>query len=125
MQRTTTTRDWGSQKQPPSGYVLVMLRRGENDSDYRLYAAAHTAFIEGLIKQNRILLGGRFATRADDVEAAYVLRAGNVDEARTIAEADPFATAGVCRPECRRWKLIGINPDAVDEALVVRPNDIA
>ena len=125
MQPTTTTGERGSQKQPPSGYVLVMLRRGENDSDYRLYAAAHTDFIEGLIKQNRILLGGTFATSGGDVEAAYVLRARNVDEARIIAEADPFATAGVCRPECRRWELIGINPDAVDEALVVRPDDIA
>ena len=125
MQPTTATPERGSQKPAPSGYVLVMLRRGENDSDYRLYAAAHTDFIEGLIKQNRILLGGAFATRAGDVEAAYVLRAGDVDEARTIAEADPFATAGVCRPECRRWELIGINPDAVDEALVVRPDDIA
>jgi uncharacterized protein YciI len=95
MQAPAGTVDRELRKPVPRGYVLVILSRGARDREDPSYAAAHTAFIEGLIKQNRILLGGAFAKRAGDVEAAYILRADSVDEARTIAEADPFVAADV------------------------------
>jgi uncharacterized protein YciI len=108
-----------------TGYVLVILGPGENEDAYRVYDSAHREFIEDLIRQNQILLGGAFATAVGDVDAAYVLRTGTVEAAQAIADADPFVVNGVCRRECREWKLVGINPDAVDDALIVRPEDIA
>ena len=92
----------------PSCYVLVILSSGDNTNAHRVHDAAHRAFIDGLIKQNRILLGGAFAPPASVADAAYVLRSSGVDEARAIAA-----------------NLVGINPDAIDEAVVVRPRDIS
>jgi hypothetical protein len=28
------------------------------------------------------------------------------------------------RPECVEWELVGINPEAIDPAAVVRPDDV-
>jgi hypothetical protein len=30
----------------------------------------------------------------------------------------------VARPECVEWDLVGINPDAIDAAAVLRPYDV-
>jgi hypothetical protein len=60
----------------------------------------------------------------DDLDAAYVLRCGSLDEAREIVATDPFVINDVARPEPVVWKLVGINPDAIDAAAVLRPEDI-
>ena len=125
MEATAAIPEPESRAATPSGYVLVILRSGENANLHRVHDAAHRAFIDGLIKQNRILLGGAFGAPAGDAEAAYVLRSSSVDEARAIVTADPLVRHGVCRADCVEWQLVGINPDAIDDAVIVRPRDIA
>jgi hypothetical protein len=66
----------------------------------------------------------RFAEAVDDVGAAYVLRCGSVEEAREIVATDPFVSNDVARPEPVVWELVGINPEAIDPAVVPRPEDI-
>jgi uncharacterized protein YciI len=105
-------------------YVLVILRRGGNADDQRLHAHAHERFIDSLIERNLVLLGGGFAEAVDDLEAAYVLRCGGLEEAREIVATDPFVINDVARPEPVVWELVGINPDAIDAAAVLRPEDI-
>jgi uncharacterized protein YciI len=105
-------------------YVLVILRGGANAENDQLHAPAHERFINTLIKQNVVLLGGAFAEAVDDAYAAYVLRCSGVEEARAIAAADPLVIHGVVRPECVLWELVGINPDAIDASAVVRPEDV-
>jgi uncharacterized protein YciI len=105
-------------------YVLVILRRGGNADDERLHAEAHEQFIDSLIERNLVLLGGGFAESIDDADAAYLLRCSGVEEARRIAAADPYVVHDVVRPEPVVWELVGINPDAIDEAAVLRPEDI-
>jgi uncharacterized protein YciI len=105
-------------------YVLVILRRGGNADDERLHAEAHVRFIDSLIERNLVLLGGGFAEAVDDADAAYVLRCGSVEEAREIVATDPFVINDVARPEPVVWELVGINPDAIDAAAVLRPEDV-
>jgi uncharacterized protein YciI len=105
-------------------YVLVILRGGENAGADELHARAHERFITGLIRRNVVLLGGAFAEAIDDVYAAYLLRCSGVEEARAIAAEDPFVIHEVVRPECVEWELVGINPDAIDAAAIVRPEDV-
>jgi uncharacterized protein YciI len=105
-------------------YVLVILRGGANADDDPLHAPAHNDFISSLIKRNLVLLGGAFAEPVDDAYAAYLLRCSGTEEARRIAADDPFVLHDVVRPECVEWELIGINPDAIDSAAVVRPEDV-
>jgi hypothetical protein len=71
-----------------------------------------------------VLLGGAFTAPAADAFAAYVLRCDGADAARAIASQDPFALHDVVRPECVEWNLVGINPEAIDQAIVVRPDDV-
>jgi uncharacterized protein YciI len=104
-------------------YVLVILRAGANASEERVHARAHERFISSLIEQNLVLLGGSLVVPLGDAYAAYVLRCHDVEEARQIAAEDPFAVHDVVRPECVEWELVGINPDAIDPSVVVRPDD--
>jgi uncharacterized protein YciI len=105
-------------------YVLVILRGGGNAGDDQLHAPAHERFINSLIRQNLVLLGGAFAEAVDDAYAAYVLRCSGVEEAGRIVAADPFVIQDVVRPECVVWELVGVNPDAIDVSVVVRPEDV-
>ena len=105
-------------------YVLVLLKAAENVDDDARHAAAHEAFITSLIKRNLVLLGGGFAEPVDDAFAAYVLHCGSVEEALRVASDDPFVVHDVVRPVCIEWRLVGINPDAIVESAVIRPQDV-
>jgi uncharacterized protein YciI len=105
-------------------YVLVILRSGGNAADDQLHAPAHERFIDSLIKQNIVLLGGAFAEAVNDASAAYVLRCSGIEEARAIVAEDPFVVHDVLRPECVEWELVGVNPDAIDASAVIRPQDV-
>jgi uncharacterized protein YciI len=105
-------------------YVLVLLRRGANADDEPAHAEAHERFIDSLITRNLVLLGGGFAEDVDDTEGAYLLRCGSLEEAREIAGTDPYAVHNVVRQELVIWELVGINPEAIDAAAVIRPQDV-
>jgi uncharacterized protein YciI len=105
-------------------YVLVLLRGGENAEGEQLHALAHERFISSLIKRNVVLLGGAFAKAIDDAYAAYLLRCSAIDEARGLVAEDPFVVHGVARPECVEWKLVGVNPEAIEASAVIRPEDV-
>jgi uncharacterized protein YciI len=105
-------------------YVLVILQHGGNADDERLHADAHERFIDSLIERNLVLLGGGFAEVVDDADGAYLLQCASLEEAREVAAADPYAVHDVVRPECVVWELVGINPDAIDVAAVLRPEDV-
>jgi hypothetical protein len=77
----------------------------------------HEPFIDSLIRRNAVLLGGHSGVRA-----AYLLRCETLSEARAIAAEDPAATAG--RVSVWPWELVAINTAAIDEQLIVTPEDI-
>jgi hypothetical protein len=104
----------------PAAYVLVLLEAIETGSDVE--EGAHTEFVDSLIARNLVLLGGEL--ELGTVFAAYVLRASPVDAENIVAE-DPLVVAGAARPRLVPWELVGVNPDAVDETLIVLPRDIA
>jgi len=105
-------------------YVLVILRRGGNADDEPLHAEAHERFIDSLIERNLVLLGGGFAEAVGDADGAYVLRCDSLQEARELVATDPYVSNDVARAEPVVWELVGINPDAIDAAAVLRPEDI-
>jgi hypothetical protein len=83
----------------------------------------HEPFIDSLIRRNAVLLGGHFPQSLQPgVRAAYLLRCETLSEARAIAAEDPAATAG--RVSVWPWELVAINTAAIDEQLIVTPEDI-
>jgi uncharacterized protein YciI len=105
-------------------YVLVVLQDGSNADAEALHATAHEEFISALIKRNAVLLGGALADVVDKAHSAYVLRCKHMAEAERLAAEDPFAVNDVVRPKCVEWQLVGVNPDAIDAADVVRAADV-
>jgi hypothetical protein len=105
-------------------YVLVILRGGEEVGEEPLHSSEHERFIDSLIGDNAVLLGGPFATSVDDAGAAYVLRCRDVEEARAIAARDPLVIHGVVRPQFVEWELVGVNPAAIEPSVLIRPEDV-
>ncbi|MFQ5919054.1 MAG: YciI family protein [Thermoplasmata archaeon] len=103
-------------------YFLVLLRPGDARSDPRL-DAQHEAFIDGLIRGNEILLGGNLSPRSG-LPAAYLLACDSRKRAEDVARDDPYVREGVFHPRVLEWRLVAINPDAVDTKLVLRPEDV-
>ena len=48
----------------------------------------------------------------------------SIESGRALAAQDPYLSDGVYTPRFLEWKLVGINPDAIDPELLVRPADI-
>jgi uncharacterized protein YciI len=95
-------------------YVLVLLERGPNAAEEHRHQEAHEEFIDSLIEQHAILLGGSFAQDVGDADAAYVLRCNGIEEAQSIAAHDPLVVNGIARAICVEWELVGIDAEAIE-----------
>jgi uncharacterized protein YciI len=95
-------------------YVLVTLLEGPNFGEVD---AGHEAFIDSLIAEHLVLLGGDLVDAEQGVRGAYVLRCDDLAAAEAIVATDPLVTSGVMRPLLAEWQLVGIDLGAVDERL--------
>jgi uncharacterized protein YciI len=95
-------------------YVLVTLlegpRFGEVDAD-------HEPFIDSLIAEHRVLLGGDLVAAEGGVVGAYVLRCEDLAAAEAIVATDPLVSSGEMRAQLAEWQLVGIDLGAVDDDL--------
>ena len=102
-------------------YFLVLLQPVAGGAD----PPEHEPFTDSLLARNLILLGGGLDLPLAGADAAYVLACGSLPEAREIVAGDPLVTSGSRRAEVVEWELVGINPEAIDAELVLRPGDVA
>ena len=105
-------------------YVRVMLSPEGDQKETVEMAERHVKFITGLIRRNKILLGGGLEDSANPRRAAYLLKVVSLEEGRSLAFEAPFVREGAYAASVVEWKLVGINPDAIDQALVVRPEQV-
>ena len=95
-------------------YVFVALlegpRFGEVDVD-------HEPFIDSLVAEHLVLLGGELVDSEQGIRAAYVLRCDDLAAAEAIVATDPLVTSGEMRAHLAEWQLVGIDPGAIDEDL--------
>ena len=59
------------------------------------------------------------------VEAAYVLSCASLTEAHDIVAREPLVSSGCMRVDVVEWQLVGVNPDAVERELLIRPEDVS
>lgn len=95
-------------------YVLVTLLEGPRFGEVE---ADHEPFIDSLIAEHRVLLGGDLVDSEQGVRAAYVLRCDDLAAAEAIVATDPLVTSGVMRPQLAEWQLVGIDLGAADDHL--------
>jgi uncharacterized protein YciI len=102
-------------------YYLVLLRDNDRSND----EPDHEQFIDSLIRQNAVLLGGPFEDAPlPQVSAAYILRCASLAEARAHVAADPLVVSGAAQPIVTRWNLVGVNTAAIEEDLIIGPTDV-
>ena len=103
-------------------YVLVTLlegpRFGEVDVD-------HEPFIDSLVAEHLVLLGGELVDSEQGIRAAYVLRCDDLAAAEAIVATDPLVTSGEMRAQLAEWQLVGIDLRAGDDHLPVDRPDTA
>jgi uncharacterized protein YciI len=95
-------------------YVLVTLSAGPQ---FGAVDVDHEPFIDSLVAEHFILLGGDLVESKEGIRAAYVLRCDDLAAAEAIVAADPLVTSGEMRPRLAEWQLVGIDLDAVDNHL--------
>ena len=95
-------------------YVLVTLFKGPR---FGVVDADHEPFIDSLIAEHLVLLGGDLVDAEGGVQAAYVLRCDDLAAAEAIVARDPLVTSGEMRAELSEWQLVGIDLGAVDDDL--------
>jgi hypothetical protein len=95
-------------------YVLVTLLEGPQFGEVDV---DHEPFIDSLIAEHLVLLGGNLVESEQGIRAAYVLCCDDLAAAEAIVAADPLVTSGVMRPRLDEWQLVGIDLEAVDDDL--------
>ncbi len=69
---------------------------------------AHTAYFKKLGKEGKCLLAGPFTNQTDNELGAgcYVFAAESEEEARKLADADPFLIEGIYDYKVREWMKV-------------------
>jgi hypothetical protein len=80
---------------------------------------AHEPFIDDLIERNAVLMGGGFGAPVAGVFGAYVLATETYDEAARLAVSDPLVREADVACQVIEWRLVAINPGAIDPDQVV------
>lgn len=99
----------------PKTYA-VFLDRGPNYEALSDHEDEHVDYIETLIADRRILMGGPFD---DGSSAMYVMLAVTRETASELAESDPYVRSGVYRATVRRWRLVGVIPALIPPQAVM------
>ena len=103
-------------------HALVLLAPGAGNASSEELQADHERFIDGLIDQKRVVLGGDWKPPIAGFEAAYLLSCASLDEAREIAASDPFVRGEANRFEVVEWQLVAVDPEAVDRDSLLYPD---
>ncbi len=78
-------------------FVMIGIDGADSAERRKQHRTAHVAHIEALDREGRITLAGTPRNDANDasVGAVVLFEASNLEEARAIANRDPFVTGGV------------------------------
>jgi uncharacterized protein YciI len=101
--------------------LYVVLSRG-NGADLKPHLPDHLRYMIGFEKEGKVFASGPFdiGTSGDGMT---ILRVGSAEEARTIAERDPFVIKKIRSYEIREWTLMegsfGINVIFSDRSVTI------
>jgi uncharacterized protein YciI len=95
-------------------HALVLLSPGAKHESAEALSVEHERFIDSLIAERRVVLGGDWKPPVAGYEAAYLLSCATLDDACEIASSDPFVRGEALRFVVVEWELVGFDPDAVD-----------
>ena len=65
------------------------------------FREAHLSYMASLKKDGKLVIAGRFA---DGGGGGYILKANNADEAKALADRDPYHSNGARSYTMREWE---------------------
>ena len=102
-------------------HALVLMTPDDTASVTPVLDAEHERFIDDLVEQNKVVLGGELKSTSIQYMGAYVVPCASLDEAREIAESDPLVRHNAIRCDVIEWELVGINVNAIDREALLYP----
>ncbi|HWN99939.1 MAG TPA: YciI family protein [Blastocatellia bacterium] len=93
----------------PVTYYLAFLKRGpkwtgESTPETNALQAAHMAHIKSMAATGKLVIAGPF-TNAPPYAGVFVFKVGSLEEAKSMAEADPTVKAGRLVAELHPWSV--------------------
>ena len=83
---------------------VYALRIVVDRATYEPRLPAHLQYLQELDAAGTLILSGPFGDRTGGM---VVVRAGSLEEARAIAEADPLVASGVDAYDLHEWRITG------------------
>jgi uncharacterized protein YciI len=99
-------------------YFLVLLEASANRQQEEKYRAQHMEFIDSMIEQNKVLLGGSLGTGLKEMEGAYLLNVRTYAQAEAWVLKDPYVEHNIYTTHIIQWDLVGIDKNAIDPLLI-------
>jgi uncharacterized protein YciI len=95
--------DYGMKK-----YVLVLLKTGPKDGDFKDQArsdifAGHMKNIGRLADDGKLAVAGPFLKNEQGMRGLFILNVETVEEARVLVDTDPAVSAGILIAEMTPW----------------------
>lgn len=93
----------------PAIYYLAFLKRGpkwtpESTPETNALQAAHMAHIQSMAATGKLVIAGPFS-KAPPYAGVFVFKVGSLEEAKSLAEADPTVKAGRFVAEVHPWSI--------------------
>lgn len=104
---------------------VVLSKGGVDPEQIAQHLPAHLEYMIGLEKKGVLFASGPLSDAEGKMrgDGLTILRAGSAEEARAIAESDPFFMAGLRKFELREWTLMegsfGIRVNFSDQSLEI------
>jgi uncharacterized protein YciI len=106
-------------------YYAVLSRPSSTPEKLKALLPAHLEYMIGLEKRGVLFASGPLSDGAGPPSGAglTVLRAANVQEARELADADPFVSGGLRTYELKEWTVmegsLGLRVNLSDQSIEV------
>src|SRR5579863_8568804 len=114
-----------TQKMLRRKFYAVLSQPSATPEKLKALLPAHLEYMIGLEKRGVLFASGPLADRAGPPTGAglTILRTSSVEEARALAEADPFVTNGLRTFELKEWTLmegtLGLRFNLSDQSIEV------
>ena len=100
-------------------YYLVLLTRTERaNPDGELNP--HEPFVDKMIREKVVLLGGDFVGDVGAAEGGYLLHTNTRAESEAWVAKDPLVSSGAYAPQIVEWDLVAIDPAAADPSDIIK-----
>lgn len=100
------------------GYVLVILKTGDNQTGDKSFIGeafrGHLENINRLVEEGKLVVAGPIGKNERTYRGIFILNTPSLEEAETLLQTDPAIKAGLLEPELYEWYGSAALPEYLD-----------